>query len=223
MPDLWDRAGAFGQQAVAGGRCRGLLGTCYFELREQHLGARMDHATMGRIEREAGDAVTECFPPGIVRRVVVLQYGDNPEIEPGELMIRVVLEGSDGTDDYGQALDAFMNDHKPGLAKVRRYLSRELPEAARKVEFTFDEAGGPRATRAMFQLGPVRDAGGELTPVMARLGPVDLETLDALVTAGIAGSRAEAVRWALARIRERPAYSQLQERAREIDRLKNEF
>lgn len=139
----------------------------------------MDHATMERIGREASDAVTKCFPAGIVRRVVVLEYGDNPEIEPGELMIRVVFEGSGGTDAHDQALDAFMNDHKPGLAKVRRYLSRELPEAARKVEFTFDEAGGPRATRAMFQLGPVRDAGGELTPVMARLGPVDLETLDA--------------------------------------------
>ena len=65
--------------------------------------------------------------------------------------------------------------------------------------------------------------GGELTPVMARLGRVDLETLDALITAGIASSRAEAVRWALARIRERPAYAQLRERAREIERLKTEF
>ena len=64
---------------------------------------------------------------------------------------------------------------------------------------------------------------GELTPVMARLGPADLETLDALITAGIAASRAEAVRWALARIRERPAYAQLRERAREIERLKTEF
>ena len=63
----------------------------------------------------------------------------------------------------------------------------------------------------------------QLTPVMARLGPVDLETLDALITAGIAASRAEAVRWALARIRERPAYAQLRERAREIERLKTEF
>jgi hypothetical protein len=66
-------------------------------------------------------------------------------------------------------------------------------------------------------------AGRDLTPVMARLGPADLETLDALITAGIASSRAEAVRWALARIRERPAYAQLRERAREIDRLKTEF
>jgi hypothetical protein len=36
-------------------------------------------------------------------------------------------------------------------------------------------------------------------------------------------NRAEAVRWALARIRERPAYAQLRERAREIERLKTEF
>ena len=66
-------------------------------------------------------------------------------------------------------------------------------------------------------------AGGELTPVMARLGPVDLETLDTLITAGIAPNRAEAVRWALARIRERPAYGKLSERAREIEELKTQF
>jgi len=58
---------------------------------------------------------------------------------------------------------------------------------------------------------------------MARLGTVDLETLDALITAGIVANRAEGVRWALTRIRERPAYAQLRERALEIERLKNEF
>ena len=63
----------------------------------------------------------------------------------------------------------------------------------------------------------------ELTPVMARLGPADLETVDTLITAGIAANRADAVRWALARIRARPAYAQLRERTREIERLKTEF
>jgi Arc/MetJ-type ribon-helix-helix transcriptional regulator len=58
---------------------------------------------------------------------------------------------------------------------------------------------------------------------MARLGPVDLETVDILITAGIAANRADAVRWALARIRERPAYARLRERTREIEKLKNEF
>ena len=56
-----------------------------------------------------------------------------------------------------------------------------------------------------------------IVPVMARLGPADLETVDTLITAGIAANRADAVRWALARIRERPAYAKLRERAREIE------
>jgi Arc/MetJ-type ribon-helix-helix transcriptional regulator len=58
---------------------------------------------------------------------------------------------------------------------------------------------------------------------MARVGAEDLETLDTLITAGIATSRAEAVRWALARIRERPAYEQLRARTREIEDLKSQF
>jgi hypothetical protein len=70
---------------------------------------------------------------------------------------------------------------------------------------------------------PEEPPGGDLTPVMARLGPVDLETLDTLIAAGFAANRAQAVRWALARIRERPAYAQLRERAREIEDLKSQF
>lgn len=58
---------------------------------------------------------------------------------------------------------------------------------------------------------------------MARLGPADLETVDTLITAGIAANLAEAVRWALARIRERPAYTRLRARAREIEELKAQF
>jgi Arc/MetJ-type ribon-helix-helix transcriptional regulator len=55
------------------------------------------------------------------------------------------------------------------------------------------------------------------------LGPAELETVDTLITAGIAANRAEAVRWALSRIRERPAYSQLKERSREIEELKQQL
>ncbi len=89
-----------------------------------------------------------------------------------------------------------------------------------------DTGDGPRMVlggRRLDSLVARATERGELTPVMARLGRVDLETLDALITAGIASSRAEAMRWALARIRERPAYAQLRERAREIERLKTEF
>jgi Arc/MetJ-type ribon-helix-helix transcriptional regulator len=47
--------------------------------------------------------------------------------------------------------------------------------------------------------------------------------VDTLITAGIANSRAEAIRWALTRISERPAYTQLREHARDIERLKTEL
>jgi hypothetical protein len=55
------------------------------------------------------------------------------------------------------------------------------------------------------------------------LGRSGLETLDTLIMAGIADTRADAIRWALDRIRERPAYERLHERIREIDQLRNEF
>ena len=66
-------------------------------------------------------------------------------------------------------------------------------------------------------------ADSDLTPVMVRLRATELEIVDTLISVGIAANRAEAVRWALARISERPAYAQLRERTREIERLKSEF
>jgi hypothetical protein len=63
----------------------------------------------------------------------------------------------------------------------------------------------------------------ELTPVMTRLGPADLAAVDTLITAGIANSRAEVLRWAVGRIRDNPAYAQLQDRVHEINELKAQF
>jgi len=58
---------------------------------------------------------------------------------------------------------------------------------------------------------------------MTRLGQEEIEIVDTLITAGIAVNRAEAIRWALARIREPPAYGESQRRAREIEELKQQF
>jgi hypothetical protein len=66
-------------------------------------------------------------------------------------------------------------------------------------------------------------AENDITHVMVRLKAPELEIVDTLITAGIANSRAEAIRWALARISERPAYAQLREHTRDIQRLKTEF
>jgi hypothetical protein len=187
----------------------------------------MDPAAIEHIRQEIQDQVTRRFPGAPVQRTEVLAYGDDPVIEPGELLIRVTIEAPEGREGQEEALHDFEKQHGPAIREFRRDLSAHLPEAGR-LEFRVSggDDDGPQMVLRGRRGGSLEDralAGGELTPVMARLGPADLETLDALITAGIAGSRAEAVRWALARIRDRPAYAQLRERAREIERLRTEF
>jgi hypothetical protein len=167
-------------------------------------------------------------------KVELQQYGDNPEIEPGELLGRVVIalpEGADPADHavVRQALDALDAKHEAmrelrealGVKEFKAGIRRRAGEPAVQ-----DEPGPviemklPAGDRV-----PVPAVTGDqpLTPVMARLGAEDLETLDTLISVGIVSSRAEGVRWALARIRERPAYEQIRARSREIDDLKSQF
>jgi hypothetical protein len=61
---------------------------------------------------------------------------------------------------------------------------------------------------------------GATTPVVAELGP---PALDTLIRAGFAATRPQAIRWALDRIRERPAYQRLRDLQRDTDALKDEF
>jgi hypothetical protein len=192
----------------------------------------MDTEALEHVRRILEADVKERFPGAGVQRVALAQYGDEPVIEPGELAVRVIVEASGGRADREQAMELFSKAHRGAIEKFREDLSLRFPEA-RRLEFRTPadddlgdgEGSGPRIqlNRAGRSLESRALAGGDLTPVMARLGPVDLETLDALITAGIAANRADAVRWTLARIRERPAYAQLRERAREIERLKTEF
>ena len=121
-------------------------------------------------------------------------------------------------------MEDFHQAHRTAMHELRREIDR-LPELG-FLEFVVegDEGAdrGPRMRLGPNDRGPL--GGGEgLVPVMARLGPTDLETVDVLITAGIAANRADAVRWALARIRERPAFEQLRERVREIEELKTQF
>jgi hypothetical protein len=187
----------------------------------------MDQAAVEHLEQQIGEEVNKRFPGGAIQRVKVLQYGDEPVIEPGELLVRLILEAAEGQKGQEQALRAFEEAHGEAFKQFRKDLSAALPSAWRMEVLTSSDTGdGPRMVlggRRLDSLAARAAEGGELTPVMARLGRADLETLDALITAGIAASRAEAVRWALARIRDRPAYAQLRERAREIERLKTEF
>jgi hypothetical protein len=199
---------------------------------------RLDQAAIDLIEQD----VRGRFAAGTLHGVAVLQYGDDPGVEPGEIVIRVTVETSGGADGDGdkkdgdgdgdkrdrdgdkgdgdkEVFDAFHRAHRDAIQKLRRDLQQRFPEA-RRLEFVSNEVTRQKIMRLRLAQD---EPSGDLTPVMARLGPMDLETLDTLITAGIAANRAQGVRWALARIRDRPAYAQLRERAREIEDLKSQF
>jgi hypothetical protein len=65
-------------------------------------------------------------------------------------------------------------------------------------------SGGPFGTGPFFRFKgrrepwpPPDELSEQLTPVMTRLGAADLATVDTLIAAGIASSRAEVLRWAV--------------------------
>jgi hypothetical protein len=180
----------------------------------------VDQEEQERLERGAEEELNRQFGDGTVQKVEVLQYGDEPVIEPGQAMLRVILTPTHKDPD--ETLHAFEKAHRAAIEDLRKKVARKMPFIGR-VEFTLPTLPGERKHPVIsMSIGPPdRTAPGRnLTPVMARLGPRDVEVLDALITAGIVSSRAEGVRWALTRIRERPAYTQLREHIGKIDELK---
>jgi hypothetical protein len=176
---------------------------------------RLDQATTELIEQD----IKERFPADAGVSVAVLQYGDDPEVEPGQITVRVTIEPSAAAEGDEHPMEAWRRTYRETIEQLRRDISQRFPDVSR-FEMRSD---GKRTRKFMMRLNAPDEPTSDLTPVMARLGPDDLETLDTLITAGIAPNRAQAVRWALARIRERPAYAQLRDRAREIETLKSQF
>ena len=188
----------------------------------------MDRDVLDVIEREIGQEVRARFPGTAVRQAV-LQYGDDPEIEPGDLWVQVLLN-ADRPEDYEPALTAYEQANNTARDQFTSYLAATLREI-RLVEYTFSnnpvtwKGHGPRPSNPVApRLSEIGEwEHGEATPVVASLGPAVLDTLDTLIMAGIAAIRAEAIRWALDRIRERPVYQRLRELRSEADKLRNEF
>jgi hypothetical protein len=98
----------------------------------------VDQAELEQVERVINHELKERFGAGAVQRAVLLGAGDDPAIEPGQLMVRVFLPPPGDREDYGQALAAWQDAHQRGMDTLRRELSLRLP-AARLLEFTFDD------------------------------------------------------------------------------------
>ena len=187
----------------------------------------MDQAERDHIQHEIEVAANKLFR-GQIRRVELLQHGDAPMIEPGQLMIRFVFAdpagGREKSPARREAFAAFKKAVGPGLNQFRENLLRRWPEI-RYLELMFVDDSGQRVDGQVQFLDDYRTVAGdsEFTHVMVRLKAPELDIVDTLIAAGIATNRAEAIRWALTRIRERPAYEQLRDHTRDIERLKGEF
>ena len=187
----------------------------------------MEQAELDRIRQQWDEEVRRRMPGAPIERTEVLQYGDDPEVEPGQLLARVVIAAPDEEEGRKRVFEEFHAAHHEAFRELRKELDKlPMPTMLQFMAAGEPPAGlGPRVQLMRARGGASEDAetAPALTPVMARVGAEDLETLDTLIAAGIATSRAEAVRWALARIRERPAYEQLRTRTREIEDLKSQF
>jgi hypothetical protein len=183
----------------------------------------MDRALIDRIQQQ----VRQAFPEGVIARVQVLQYGDDPEVEPGQAATRVFFDWP-GRSAGSQADPKTVHRFVTANAAALGVLSDGLPDVIGWVEFRpegEDRAASPHDLAYRItdrgRPAPARDeAPDDRIPVMVRLGAADLATVDTLITAGVVNSRAEGLRWALSRLREHPAYAGFQQQAYENDELK---
>jgi hypothetical protein len=184
----------------------------------------MEQAELDRIRQQFAKEIRRRMPGAPIERIEVLQHGDDPEVEPGQLLARVVITAPSEEEGRKRVFDEFHAAHHEAFHELRK----ELNNYPSPVMLQFIAGGAAAEDRKGPFIQLIHRGAGEgpapgSTPVMARLGAEDLETLDTLISVGIASSRAEGVRWALARLRERPAYEQLRARTREIEELKSQF
>jgi hypothetical protein len=187
------------------------------------------------VDKAVSDSVEKhlrsLFPAGTFTRVDVLGYGDDPDVEPGETAVRAFVDRAgqpaESWEDDEKVLQVFEKAH--GQATKKLHHPGLLPSVA-WVHFIPDTPARRASRGALYGFpshthGLRSDVADEVegsATVRTTLGPADLATVDTLITAGIASSRGEAMRWAIGRIRENPVYAQLQERMRETGELKTQ-
>jgi Peptidase family S41/N-terminal domain of Peptidase_S41 in eukaryotic IRBP len=120
------------------------------------MGGTVERAEKDQIERVINHYLKEWFAPGPAQRAVLLEHGDDPAIEPGQLMVRVFVPAPDEPAEAGRALAAWQEANQAGMDEMRRELSLRLP-SARLLEFTVENAGSDAPRIAMPDDGSLAD------------------------------------------------------------------
>ena len=99
----------------------------------------MDQEDKEHLERAAEDLLNRRFGEGVVQKVEVLQYGDEPVIEPGQVMVRVILTPTG--EDPDETIDAFEKAHRGSIDELRNTIAQTMPFTGR-VQLTVPLPGG---------------------------------------------------------------------------------
>src|ERR1700761_9052293 len=145
----------------------------------------MDQAELNHLREQIEHLARHRFPGPAVQRVRLRQYGDEPAIEPGELLVRLVLEPlkgqrPDGTDADALIIEEFSRSQAEAIQGFRHDL-QTVPQVA-TVEFVVagdgysDERPGPSSRISQAEPDVVDRPEAPLVPIMARLGAAAPET-----------------------------------------------
>jgi hypothetical protein len=92
---------------------------------EPRARAGLERAVQDQLQSRLDEQVREHFPDDAVQRVALLQYGDDPWVEPGDLLVRVFLEEAEEE----PPLRAWGAAHEAALRELHRELAEQLPGA----------------------------------------------------------------------------------------------
>ena len=115
---------------------------------EQEEKERLERGAEAELNRRCGD--------GTVQKVEVLQYGDDPVIEPGQAMVRAILTPTD--QDPDTTLHASEKAYSGAIENLRKTIARTMPFIGR-AQLTFPAQPGERkhpVIRCLPACGPHR-------------------------------------------------------------------
>ena len=84
----------------------------------------MEEAELARIRQQFDQLVRERMPGAPIERVEVLQYGDEPEVEPGQLLARVVVAAPGEEPDRLRAFESFHDERRAAFRELRHELDK---------------------------------------------------------------------------------------------------
>jgi len=111
----------------------------------------MEQAEFERIRDQFVHVVHERFPDAPIKRIEVLKYGDDPEVEPGQLIARLVIDTPADAPERVRAFESFHSQYGDAFHELRQ----ELDKLAGPVPLQIvagGEPSGPGSIRPRIQL-----------------------------------------------------------------------